>query len=303
MDFLLHQIDLLRGDVDKVESRICAFEDSNKFQPHDIRYTRLLEEKKLLVENLCKLRVNVSNFGAVSHSAAPLFNVKSEPTAVKRPLESGMLFLTFLYNFVHLFGRIIEVLKSISSVADSSAGGFNSLTSTSPPPPKKIKYDAAPENISRPVIEPTILPMIENSPSPMEVTKDVPPPPIANGKEQTHQGLNNTHPSNNTASAPPTQPEPTTLPTVQMDEYLDTKMKLAQIMKDFNKKKICFLGKDGSAIHISHYQSISNRVKQGEDIGNILKGKLLVFVTAVNQKQRAITETKLFVPDFQVLVN
>ncbi len=88
MDFLLHEIELLREDVDKVERRISALEDSNNFHPHDIRYTRLLDEKKLLVENLCKLRVNISSVGTLSSTTSSI-NVKSESSVAKRPLDNG----------------------------------------------------------------------------------------------------------------------------------------------------------------------------------------------------------------------
>lgn len=93
------------------------------------------------------------------------------------------------------------------------------------------------------------------------------------------------------------------LPAVQMEDYLNTKMRLAQIMRDFNNRKICFIGKDSSQIYLTQYQNISNRVKQGEDIATFLKGKLVVFVTGVDKKKRSITETKLFIPDFEIIVN
>lgn len=96
--------------------------------------------------------------------------------------------------------------------------------------------------------------------------------------------------------------EHTTLPTLQMEEYLSTKMKLAQIMRDFNDKKICFIGTDDSKVLIQQYHTISSRVKLGEDISQYLKGKLVLFVTGIDKKKKSITETKLFIPDYEVCV-
>lgn len=77
-------------------------------------------------------------------------------------------------------------------------------------------------------------------------------------------------------------------------------MRLAQIMRDFNEKKICFIGTDDSRIYIQQYQTISARVKQGDDISHYLRGRLLVFVTGIDKKKKSITETKLFVPDYEL---
>jgi hypothetical protein len=109
----------------------------------------------------------------------------------------------------------------------------------------------------------------------------------------------------NLQAIPPTDGEVATetkndLPTLQMQEYLSTKMKLAQIMRDFNDKKVCFIGSDDSKVFIQQYHAISSRVKQGEDISQYLKGKLVVFVTGIDKKKKSITETKLFIPDYEV---
>lgn len=109
--------------------------------------------------------------------------------------------------------------------------------------------------------------------------------------------------SNGNPTSPDQSANETALPAVQMEEYLNTKMKLAQIMRDFNNRKICFVGKDNTQIHLIQYQAISNRVKAGEDISIFLKGKLVVFVTGVDKKKRSITETKLFIPDFELILN
>lgn len=91
-----------------------------------------------------------------------------------------------------------------------------------------------------------------------------------------------------------------TLPPLQMDEYLSTKMQLAQIMRDFNEKRIVFLALDNSPVAIQQYQTISNRVKQGEDISGFLRGRTVNFVTGIDKKKKSVTETKLFIPDFEL---
>ncbi len=87
--------------------------------------------------------------------------------------------------------------------------------------------------------------------------------------------------------------ETSNLPTLQMEEYLSTKMRLAQIMRDFNDKKICFIGTDESKVFIQQYHTISSRVKQGEDICQYLKGKLVVFVTGIDKKKKINNRNKI----------
>jgi hypothetical protein len=111
-------------------------------------------------------------------------------------------------------------------------------------------------------------------------------PVSTNNSGENSQGSNHGH----------SQP----IPALQIEDYLATKMKLAQIMRDFNEKRICFVGLDGSKLYVQQYQTISSRVKGGEDIQNFLRGKLVMFVTAVDKKKRSITETKLFIPDFEL---
>lgn len=123
---------------------------------------------------------------------------------------------------------------------------------------------------------------------PPSVGLSVPPVPQTNNS-QVSVGSSSNLPNN--------QP----VPALQLEEYLETKMKLAQIMRDFNEKKICFIGNDGIKVFVQQYQQISARVKAGEDIANFLRGKVVMFVTAVDKKKRSITETKLFIPDFELI--
>jgi hypothetical protein len=90
------------------------------------------------------------------------------------------------------------------------------------------------------------------------------------------------------------------LPSMQVEDYLATKMKLAQIMRDFNDKKLCFIGLDGSKIFVQQYHLISANVKQGDDIEQYLKGKTAAFVTNLDKKRKTVTETKLFIPDYDI---
>ncbi len=94
-----------------------------------------------------------------------------------------------------------------------------------------------------------------------------------------------------------------TLPALQTVEYAETKMKLSQIMRDFADKKINFISaaNDGTKIMLPQYHAISTRVKQGDDIGRYLKGKLVSFITAVDRKKKSFTETKLFVPEYEIV--
>jgi hypothetical protein len=118
----------------------------------------------------------------------------------------------------------------------------------------------------------------------------------------TNHGHNHPAPTNNSGenSQGSNHGQSQPIPALQIEDYLATKMKLAQIMRDFNEKRICFVGMDGSKLYVQQYQTISSRVKAGEDIQNFLRGKLVMFVTAVDKKKRSITETKLFIPDFEL---
>jgi len=91
MDCFQIEFDRIRADIERIETRILWFEDNPKFQPTDIRYTRLLEEKKLLVKNLCELRINIT-----AHNSFPISNTSSVTTCeqrqtLKRPRSSGNL--------------------------------------------------------------------------------------------------------------------------------------------------------------------------------------------------------------------
>ncbi len=59
--FLMEEVKRLREDVEKLESRISAMECAENFDGGDIRYRRLLDEKRTLVQNLCDLRIHVGS--------------------------------------------------------------------------------------------------------------------------------------------------------------------------------------------------------------------------------------------------
>lgn len=62
MDYIRDELRRIRSDINKLELKILSFEGSFNFQPNDIRYTRLVEEKTVLLQNFCELRINVSTF-------------------------------------------------------------------------------------------------------------------------------------------------------------------------------------------------------------------------------------------------
>ncbi len=57
--FMIDEISKIRQDIVKIEDRITEFElgRSVPFDAADIRYSRLLEEKKILLTHLCELRL------------------------------------------------------------------------------------------------------------------------------------------------------------------------------------------------------------------------------------------------------
>lgn len=59
--FLMDEVKRVREDVDKLESRISAMECAENFDGSDIRYRRLCDEKRTLVQNLCDLRIHVGS--------------------------------------------------------------------------------------------------------------------------------------------------------------------------------------------------------------------------------------------------
>lgn len=176
---------------------------------------------------------------------------------------------------------------------------------------------SVPEEPSQPVINPVLVsqpaqPLVLPQPSPAQRGGALVPPPYQTNPQlpvvpptvppstagATIVPQSNSQSSNgSTNNLNNNQP----IPALQVEEYLETKMKLAQIMRDFNEKKICFVGVDGGRIYVQQYQQISARVKNGEDISMFLRGRIVMFVTAVDKKKRSITETKLFIPDFELM--
>jgi hypothetical protein len=57
--FFVQELGKLRQDIDHVESRIVDFESKVNFDGADVRYRRLLDDKKVLLVNLCELRIHL----------------------------------------------------------------------------------------------------------------------------------------------------------------------------------------------------------------------------------------------------
>jgi hypothetical protein len=51
-----NEIEQLKVAMNSLEERIVKYEDNDNFNPSDIRYTRLVDEKRVLMQNLCDLR-------------------------------------------------------------------------------------------------------------------------------------------------------------------------------------------------------------------------------------------------------
>lgn len=95
--------------------------------------------------------------------------------------------------------------------------------------------------------------------------------------------------------------KPRKLPEPQQAEYLERKGEVAKIMRNFSEKRIVLVGKDNSEVTLPTYQALKARVKQGEDIANLLKGTLEKFVTQIDKKRGVVTEKQIFVPAYRFI--
>lgn len=272
MDFLLKEIDEIKSDLRRLEEKISRLEDDSNFKPEDVRYKRLVDEKHLLLSHLCQLRTSIYSHGVV---AAPVESSSSnagnseETLGTKRQRTTEKVFSNELKPLV------INPIPQAPTVDLTSHNSEITAATAKAAGTVEGKVDSQPGQKASPI-------NLEESPA----TNTSSAPPSSSGTSNGNKGV-----------VPPLP----AAPALQVEEYLSTKMKLAQIMRDFNDKKISFLGTDGSKIHIAQYQTISTKVKGGEDISLFLKGQLVIFVTAIDKKKRSITETKLFIPDFEFI--
>ncbi len=97
--FVIDEITTLRQDLARIEERLNFFETggadgSNRtFDPDDVRYSRLLEEKKFLLSHLCELRMQVIQSGQCGpiirrYPTAPLSSSVSSASGSSKRLRS-----------------------------------------------------------------------------------------------------------------------------------------------------------------------------------------------------------------------
>jgi hypothetical protein len=99
---LRNEIEELKAALKSLEERIIRYEDNDKFNPNDIRYTRLVDEKRILLQNLCELRAYYGqqcNFQLAtpsSSSAAQIFHEngfsQDLPSAKRQKLNNSKYF-------------------------------------------------------------------------------------------------------------------------------------------------------------------------------------------------------------------
>jgi hypothetical protein len=103
-----------------------------------------------------------------------------------------------------------------------------------------------------------------------------------------------------------------------LEEFAEVKKRLSVIMRDFHDKKIHFFAADNinqstataaatelsspKPVYTADYQLISQKVKQDEEITKYLKGEMISFLTPVDKRKKAVTEMKLFMPEFATIV-
>mmetsp|Transcript_27904 Transcript_27904/g.30499 ORF Transcript_27904/g.30499 Transcript_27904/m.30499 type:complete len:293 (-) Transcript_27904:207-1085(-) len=275
----------LKADVRRLEEKISSIEQKPTFKEDDFRYRRLVEEKHMLLEHLCQLRTNVYS------------KLMLQPTTSE--------------NSHHNNGNVKSEFPASKRQKTNNKRGFSEVNSEESEPAGEIEYYVDRKEHHQPVDSSVITEqsLVLASPSAAgrgngsvappayHPASQLIPPSVGLSAAPAPQTNNSQGSVGSSSNLPNNQP----VPALQLEEYLETKMKLAQIMRDFNEKKICFIGNDGIKVFVQQYQQISARVKAGEDIANFLRGKVVMFVTAVDKKKRSITETKLFIPDFELI--
>lgn len=58
-DIFLQELQRLREEINSLEQRIVSLESFESYDSQDVRYTRLLQEKELLITNLCAIRIKL----------------------------------------------------------------------------------------------------------------------------------------------------------------------------------------------------------------------------------------------------
>jgi len=216
VDMSIQELYRLKDDVNSLEGRIVNLEELEGFDAQDVRYTRLLREKEMLLTNLCAMRLK-------------LVDIPPKYYSLDKNIQSK--------SFLPVSNNVTPpLLESKQSVFSSEVEEAQSRSDQPAPVGQTINTD-----------------------------------------------------ENSTYSA-------TELPQPQLEEYLEKKKEVAAIMRDFTEKKICFFAHDGSAVLPQHYQQITTRVKEGEDIAKFLRGTTLQFVTGIDKKRNSVTEVKIFVP-------
>lgn len=72
-------------------------------------------------------------------------------------------------------------------------------------------------------------------------------------------------------------------------------------MKHFADKKIVLVSKvDGSDITVDKYKAIKEQVAAGSQVANLIEGKMVSFVVAVDRRNGEFTEKGVFVPEYRV---
>eukprot|EP01039_Chlorochromonas_danica_P000133 gene131-141_t len=265
LSFLVEEVVKIRAELSRLESRICDIEDSSLFNPADPRYQRLCSEKKSLSNSLSELRINL----------ASSFASQPQPRSPPRIIQNGNLSNLPAPPLGAPSGVSYPPTSSVFSTGADADGGTPSV-------PKRPRIEGeASESVSQ---------APHNLFDAMEV-----PHGDNNNTEEDGEIIDMDSVSGGSTSKARKLPEP------QQAEYLERKGEVAKIMRNFSEKRIVLVGKDNNEVTLPTYQALKARVKQGEDIANLLKGTLEKFVTQIDKKRGVVTEKQIFVPAYRFI--
>lgn len=112
LSFLIKETEKIRQDIAKIDERLNDFESRMDFDPNDIRYSRHLEDKKILLPHLCELRrlVVAMRDSCVEVLSVPNKRLRSSSPPPPRPVPQVAVEDTVVVPTNHPEGNCLDLM-------------------------------------------------------------------------------------------------------------------------------------------------------------------------------------------------